>query len=442
METRLSSNRGNTEVEELRSEITDLKSQLAEAKEQVREQAARPRRRRGPGWRGPVAAILIIFGCVLAPVSVLAVWTANQVSNTDRYVENIAPLISEPAVQRALADKITVQISRQIDVEGVAKQAATQLSRRGLTRLSSLLSTFSGSIASGVDGFIHTIVAKIVASPVVANLWKTGNRVAHTQLVRALSGQSSALTVSNGKVVLGLGPFIDEVKHRLAARGLTLVDKLPPINPTFPLFDAKYLVKARTLYSLLTTLKWVLPLTALIALAAGVYVARRHRRALVGAGLGVAGSMIVLAIGIAIARSIYLNKIPATFPADAAAVAFDDIVRFIREGLRALLVLGLVVAFAGFFTGPSITAVRTRDAFKAGFGKVRGTGEAAGLSTGPFGTWVYRYRTALRVAAVAVAALIFAFWGDPTGLVVALIALVLLVALGIIELIGRPPART
>jgi hypothetical protein len=260
--------------------------------------------------------------------------------------------------------------------------------------------------------------------------------------VRALSGQSSALTVSNGKVVLGLGPFIDEVKHRLAARGLTLVEKLPPINPTFPLFDAKYLVKARTAYSLLTTLKWALPLTALIALAAGVYVARRHRRALVGAGLGVAGSMVVLAIGIAIARAIYVNKIPAAFPADAAAVAFDDIVRFIRQGLRVLLVLGLVVAFAGFFTGPSVTAVRTRNACKAGFGRLRGTGEAAGLNTGQFGTWVYRYRTPLRVASVVAATLIFAFWGDPTGLVVFVIAVLLLVALGIIELIGRPSVRT
>ncbi len=55
---------------------------------------------------------------MLAPVSVLAVWTANQVSNTSRYVENVAPLISEPAVQRALTDKITTQISRQIDVAG------------------------------------------------------------------------------------------------------------------------------------------------------------------------------------------------------------------------------------------------------------------------------------------------------------------------------------
>ena len=68
----------------------------------------------------------------------------------------------------------------------------------------------------------------------------------------------------------------------------------------------------------------------------------------------------MLAIGIAIVRAIYISKVPTNvLPADAAAVVFDDIVRFIREGLRVLLVLGLVVAIAGFFTGPSITAVRT-----------------------------------------------------------------------------------
>jgi hypothetical protein len=33
------------------------------------------------------------------------------------------------------------------------------------------------------------------------------------------------------------------------------------------------------------------------------------------------------------------------------------------------------------------------------------------------------------------------FWGRPTGLVVILIAVLLLVVLGLIELIGRPPSR-
>jgi hypothetical protein len=47
----------------------------------------------------------------------------------------------------------------------------------------------------------------------------------------------------------------------------------------------------------------------------------------------------------------------------------------------------------------------------------------------------------LRIGAVARAALIFVFWGQPTAAIVVLIAILLLVVLGLIELIGRPPAQ-
>jgi hypothetical protein len=88
-----------------------------------------------------------------------------------------------------------------------------------------------------------------------------------------------------------------------------------------------------------------------------------------------------------------------------------------------------------------VIAVRTRGAFKSGFAAIRGTGERAGISAGPVGTWVYRYRIALRVTAVVFAALLFVFWTNPTGLVALVIAIILLLVLGLLELIGRPPAR-
>jgi hypothetical protein len=407
----------------------------------ARQDPPNPGDRRRLGWRGPVATLLIVLGCVLAPVSVLAVWTSNQVSNTDQYVANVSPLITEPAVRNVLTDKISTAVTKQIDVQGVTKQVAAQLDSKGLTRLGSLLSSFSGSISSGVNGFIHSAVAKIVASPRVEKLWVQGNRLVHQQLVLALEGKKSSITVANGQVVIGLGPIIDQVKHNLAARGLTIVNKLPPVNPTFPVFSAKYLVKAQSLYRALKTLRWVLPILALIFLAAGIYIARNHRRALIGAGLGLAASMVVLGALLAIGRTIYLNKLPASSSADAAAAAYDTLVRFIKQGLRVLFVIGLVVALAGFFTGPSVTAVRIRNAFKSGLAAVRGTGERAGLATGRVGDWVYRYRHALRIGAAAIAALVLVFWTNATGLTVLIIAIILLAVLGLIELIGRPAAR-
>jgi hypothetical protein len=120
---------------------------------------------------------------------------------------------------------------------------------------------------------------------------------------------------------------------------------------------------------------------------------------------------------------------------------FDTFIRFIRTALRTLLVVGLIVAAGAFLTGPSTTAVQTRSAFGSGLAWLRRTGEHAGVTTGPVGQWTYGHRRGLRIGAVALAALIFVFWGQPTGLVVILITVLLLLVLGLIELIARPPAQ-
>jgi hypothetical protein len=97
------------------------------------------------------------------------------------------------------------------------------------------------------------------------------------------------------------------------------------------------------------------------------------------------------------------------------------------------------VAVGAFFAGPSAAAVGTRSAFSSGLGRLRRGGESAGVRTGPVGTWTYTHRRPLRIGAVALAALIFVFWGQPTAVVTIVIAVLLLVVLGLIELIGRPP---
>ena len=268
------------------------------------------------------------------------------------------------------------------------------------------------------------------------------NRVAHQAIVAVLSGRGGskgALGVSNGQVTLDIAPLEAVAKQDLVARGLTIAGKIPIVHATFALFPSKNLAKVQKAYRLINDLKIVLPIMTLVLLGAGVWVARRHRRALIGVGLGFAASMLVLGAGLAIARAIYLNSVPASASADAAA--FDILVRFIKTALRTLLVVGLIVAVGAFFTGPSAAAVRTRSAISSGIGRLRRGGESAGLSTGPVGTWTYNYRHALRIGLVALAALIFVFWGHPTAAVTIVITVLLLAALGLIELIGRPPPQ-
>jgi hypothetical protein len=420
------------------AELERLRAETAE----LRRQAAAPPRRRRFSWRTLGAVVLIVLGCVLAPVAVLGVWAGNEVSDAGRWVATVEPLIHDPAIQNVLTDKITNTITSELNLTGTINQASVQLNSKGLTRISSLVTTFGPQITGAVTGFIHSTVHTVISSQAMAKAWVQVNTVAHQGLVKVLSGQGGgAVSTSNGQIVLNLGPLIVVAKQGLVARGFSLANSIPNVSPTVALFQAKDLGKAQAGYRLITTLKIVLPILALALLAGGVYAARGRRRALIGAALGLAGSMLVLAIGLLIARSIYLNSVPpSVLPGDAAAAAFDAMVHFIKVGLRVVLVVGLVVAIGAFFTGPSRTAVQTRAGLRSGIARIRRYGERRGVSTGPVGQWTYLHRRLLRVAAVALAALILVFWGQPTGLVVIVLVVILLVLLGLIELIGRPPA--
>jgi hypothetical protein len=391
-----------------------------------------------------VAALLLVLACLLAPLSLVAVWTRNQLTDTDRYVATVTPLARDPAIQDAIADQITAQVFTYLDVQGLTTQALDALAERGLPpALAGQLQALAAPIADGVRGFTRTEVGKVVQSDAFADAWAQANRVAHEQLVAALTGEGGgAITVENDTVSLNLAPFIQTVKQRLVDAGFSLAARVPEVNASFVLFQSADITRARSAFNLLNTLGNWLPVIVIVLLGIGIYVAKDHRRALIGAGLGVAAGMLLLALSLAVFRSLYLDAVPAAvLPHDAAAVLYDTIVRFLRAGLRSVLVLALVVAAAGLLTGQSPTAVRTREGLTGGLGWLRGSAEHAGLGTGPVGSWVYANKKILRIGAVVLASLALVFWSRPTGKVVIFLAALLLVALALIELLGRPPER-
>jgi hypothetical protein len=435
------------ELERLRAEVASLRAQ-AQAQVVPDGGAALPGRPPRQRWRTMVAVLLIVVGCVLAPLAGVAVWARNQVTNTDRYVATVTPLASDPAIQQAITDQITAQVFTYIDIQALTSQVVDALGARvegrGLPpQAAAALQGLAGPVANGVQGFVRTQVERIVQSQAFEDAWVQANRAAHEALVKALTGEGGgAVTVEGDTVTLNLGPFIETVKQRLVAQGFTLAERIPQVDKSFVLFQSQDITRAQRAFNLLNTLGVWLPVLALVLIGIGVYVAKDHRRALIGAGLGVAAGMVLLALSLAVFRSIYLNGVPTeVLPHDAAAVLYDTMVRFLRAGLRTVLVLGLVVAAGAFLTGPSVTAVRTRQGLAGAIGWLQGSAEHAGLRTGPVGSWVHANKRALRIATVVLAALVLVFWERPTGKVVLGITLALLLALAIIEFLGRPPPR-
>src|SRR5215813_12812056 len=63
--------------------------------------------KRAPRWRRILVALLVVFGCILAPLAMLGVWLKAEILDTGTYMSTMAPLADNPDIQNALADRIT-----------------------------------------------------------------------------------------------------------------------------------------------------------------------------------------------------------------------------------------------------------------------------------------------------------------------------------------------
>ncbi|GAB2984394.1 hypothetical protein LWP59_18130 [Amycolatopsis acidiphila] len=416
----------------------DERAELLRLRGEVDALRKAPRRRRVPNWKAVAAGFLITLGCVLAPLSLLTVWVHNQVANTDRFVATMSPLIEQPSVQAAVTDRVTDTIFGYVDVQAYANQAVDALAAQGLSPvLVDRLHSLTGPLASSLQGFVHDQVGTVVASSQVRAVWDQALRGGHEQLNAVLSGNASAISIVAGKVQLDLGPVITAAKQRLVANGFTAVNAVPDVHPTLAVGDAQTLIKARSAYNTLDTVATWLPWVTLVLLAAGVYLARNHRRALLNTGFGIATGMVVIAVALFIVRGVLIDNVPSRSAAPVSD-SYDLLVRFLRDGLRVVFVVGLLIGIGAFLAGPSPTAVHLRAASNRLIVWLRRGGAKAGLRTGKLGGWVHDHRVPLRAGVVGVAVLVFVFLIPPSGLAAIVVALVLLVCLAVIQFLDQP----
>jgi hypothetical protein len=426
------------------AEVERLRAEVARLEQELQASAGTPSTKRGGGWwRTPIVALCLVLVGVLAPLSILATWAHDEVSDTDRYVETVAPLADSPEVQAAVTTRLTDRIMGLLDVEAVTKDAVDALADRGLRpRAVATLGALSGPLTQGVETFVGNQVGRIVGSDEFADAWAQANRVAHTQMVAVLSGETGeAVQVSGGTVQLNLGVVIDRVKERLLDSGFTLASRIPQVSAEVTLFQSDELARAQTAFRFLDAAARALPVIALALLGVAIAVSLRRRRTLTIGALVIAGSMLALGLALNLFRIAYLDAVPSDrLPADAAAVIFDQLVEFIRLNLRALLVISLAVAFVAWVSGPERAPVHVRQGVGRALDSVRQRRDSAGLGTGPVGEFLYSYHTPLRVVVLGGAVLVYILADHPTGAwtigVVAVAGLILLV----LELLAGGPS--
>ena len=318
------------------TDATDAEALQAEVERLRAENAKLNRRgtRRNRARRASVVGLLVL-GSGLAVLSLVAIWLRVTLLDTDRYVSTVAPIAAQPAVQKAVADKLDTAITSRVDFADLARQA-----------LPDRADVLAPAIQTGLQSFIRTQIDNFTTSQRFQDLWVEANRRAHTRIVDLLEGgRSKRLVLDQDTVYLDLSPAVDRIKTGLSSRGLDrLAAAIPPsVDGRIQLIQSDGLVKAQRGVRLLKALAIVLPVLAVLSLAGSVFLSRPRRRGLLHAAIGVAVGMLLLVAALSVARSAYLDALGnGALPRDAASDIFDTLAVLLRDGVRIVVIAAAV----------------------------------------------------------------------------------------------------
>ncbi|MFI9046924.1 hypothetical protein [Streptomyces sp. NPDC053427] len=396
--------------------------------------------------RYAVTSLLLVLAFVLAPLSVVAAWVDSQISDTDRYVQTVSPIGKAPAVQNALTNRVTDRVVSYIKTDEITAALTRALQKVGAPPVVVDRSgALAGVLKGGATSVVHGVVNKVVTSDQFEKAWDIANRRAHAAVVNVLTGEGGSAVEAKGNTIsLNIGTVIKEVQGKLVDAGFKKADKIPDIDKSIVLVKVDKLNKAQDAMRLLNIVGVWLPVLVVVLAALAVWVGPAHRVAMMSAGVGIGVMMVLLLLALAFFRQKYLDSVqPKVQSPDAAAVVYDNLVQFLQQSTRTVLVIAVIVVIAGYLYGPGRGARAIRRA------TVRATESAGrllarvGLRTGGVGRWLDGHRSWTTGTVIAAGILALFLWNYPTPGSVALVlglGVLVLAILGILAATRAVPA--
>jgi hypothetical protein len=293
---------------------------------------------------------LIAVGSVFAFLAIFSLWANRQLLNTDNWTNASGQLLQKEPVREQLSAYLVDQLYANVDVEGQLKQAFPPRAQ-----------PLAAPAAGGLKTLAQRAAKELLGRPRVQGLWEQANRRAHAQFLNVVEGGGSAVSTTNGDVVLDLKGLLGQTEQRVGVGG-RVQQKLPEDAAQLKIMHSDQLSLVQDLANVIKALPIVLLLLAFGLFAIGVRLARGWRReALRACGFGLLAAGVVALLtqsltGGAVVDS--LAKTEAVKPAvrDTWSVATS----LLNEAAVASIIYGVVVIFAAWLAGPTKAAVATR----------------------------------------------------------------------------------
>lgn len=405
------------------TDADNIRTERDALEKRVEQLEARPERRRKV--RVVFTAILLVLAVLCFTVAVPGLWARRTVFNTDRYVETVAPLASDPAVQEYLARTITQEAMSALDVEDRLREVLQQRDAR--------LAFLAGPLSDGLSGVVQSQLQTLFATDEFHQLWSSLNRTVQAQIIAVLANKSSTFQIVDNAVVLNVLPLINQglqsisgtisdlVGHQVTLPTIT-GDEIPSealsqlqtaLGVTLPsdfgsivLFRSDSISAIQDIVNLAQ--RAVVALAILFLLFAGIamWVSPHRRRTLLQLAVA-ALAIVIIERRLAIWQSnSFVAKVLPENQAAARAVV-DRALGSLLLYTAWFLAISVIVLLVALITGPYPWAVKMRgwtvDLWRAGVTAVRGH------ETSETVTWVAAHRDSLMVGGAVVAALLLFF---------------------------------
>ncbi|WP_280345204.1 hypothetical protein [Nocardia neocaledoniensis] len=328
-----------------------------------------------PLHRRIAVLLLVVATGLLTLVAVVAGYLRAQVLDTDRYVDTVAPLAADPAIQSAVAETLTDAVLARIDVEGAAADLGRAISapdeRNPLVALT--LRNLPSVLGAYTEDLIADAASTLVHSDAFPRLWTAANRQAHRGAVAALTGVEGGVvrTDTPGVIAISLDPLLAEIGDELDSRGFVLPEREFALGTEFVIVESAELARAQRAVRILDRGAIALALAALACAAGAILVAGTgfRRYTVIALGACVMVAMAVLALSLWVVLPVYLEQVSARD--GVARAVYDTLLHPLRVDAGVTASVGALAVVVALLAGPSRPATRLRATGRRMFDRLR-----------------------------------------------------------------------
>jgi hypothetical protein len=295
---------------------------------------------------------LVIFGSVLAFLSVFSIWIERQALNTNDWVDTSDRLIGNDKIRTAVGNYLVDQLYTNVDVEKELEDILP-----GETQ------DLAGPVSGGLRQVAGTGAERLLETSTAQNLWEDANRAAHEQLLAVLENKKEAVETEEGNVTLKLGSLVTNLAQQVGI-GVKLAEKLPPDAGQVTILKSNELKTAQDIAVAVKGLALVLTLLTFLFFGLAIYLSREGRWVTVlycGVGL-IAAGFVAIVFREVIGGIVVGQLVTEESVKPAAEAAWSIATSLMVSIATTVIVFGIFFILAGWLASPTGSAKATRRA--------------------------------------------------------------------------------